>query len=500
MEDIERTKNENGTFCGKARNKTKRITKAFKIKKDLKKKYRNELNRQAREYVLLPTILFALFFWLFFIRLDKVLCPGNLPIVLLRWGLSFVGILSLILYFFSRLRENKSYSLLLSIVWYTEFSAAVIVGLSGAEPVYMSGLLMIIILLPLFPLLRRHSISILVVTLFLFFVVGLASKMNFNFSQGEGLSNLLKGTYLWYNLIAAVLVSIAAIYVLDALRRRNYEANLYQERATRLVFDQLTKLEEAHIQLDNSNRTLYEANIQLDISNEQKSRLLSMAAHDLRNALQIILFHTKDLADLETKPADSKLSDRIKESANKINKNAERMTNLIEKTLAKQGIDSGNIKLSKGPVNVAEEAGKMVNDCKLLAQEKNQQIIFEAEKECIVYGDSVRLQQVMENLICNAVKYSPPGKSIWVTVGCDKTTVTFKVRDEGPGLTEEDKKNLFKEYQRLSPKPTAGETSTGLGLSIVRTLVKLHEGDIRVESEPGKGSTFIAEIPAYKNS
>jgi signal transduction histidine kinase len=108
------------------------------------------------------------------------------------------------------------------------------------------------------------------------------------------------------------------------------------------------------------------------------------------------------------------------------------------------------------------------------------------------------MKEVVENLIGNAIKYSPHEKTIWVSVSrYDKDKVRFSVKDEGQGLTEEDMKKLFGKFQRLSARPTGGESSTGLGLSIVKKLVEMHGGKIWAESEGrNKGATFTVELAA----
>ena len=104
------------------------------------------------------------------------------------------------------------------------------------------------------------------------------------------------------------------------------------------------------------------------------------------------------------------------------------------------------------------------------------------------------LRNAMDNLVSNAVKYSPLGKNIWVTAERRGPLVRFAVRDEGPGLTEDDKERLFGKFQRLSALPTNNESSTGLGLSIVKQIVEMHHGKVWAESEEGQGSTFIIEL------
>ena len=110
--------------------------------------------------------------------------------------------------------------------------------------------------------------------------------------------------------------------------------------------------------------------------------------------------------------------------------------------------------------------------------------------------DPERMTEMMDNLVSNAVKYSPHERKIWVSVRRSGRTVRFEVRDEGPGLTDADRQKLFGKFQRLSAQPTGGERSTGLGLSIVKQLTELHGGQVLVSSTAGVGSTFSIELPA----
>ena len=103
--------------------------------------------------------------------------------------------------------------------------------------------------------------------------------------------------------------------------------------------------------------------------------------------------------------------------------------------------------------------------------------------------------QVLENLVSNAIKYSPSGKNIRVRLSKDPSHVRCEVRDEGPGLSAEDQKKLFGKFARLSAKPTGGEHSTGLGLSIVKKMVEAMNGKVWCESELGKGATFVVQLP-----
>ena len=114
---------------------------------------------------------------------------------------------------------------------------------------------------------------------------------------------------------------------------------------------------------------------------------------------------------------------------------------------------------------------------------------------CQIEGDAERLSQVLENLLSNAIKFTPPGKEIEIALECCAHLVRTSIKDAGPGLTADDQTRLFTRFQRLSARPTGGESSTGLGLSIVKDLIELHGGRVGAKNHPHGGSIFWFELP-----
>jgi len=112
-------------------------------------------------------------------------------------------------------------------------------------------------------------------------------------------------------------------------------------------------------------------------------------------------------------------------------------------------------------------------------------------------SDEDYLRRVLENLLSNAVKFSPPGRRVWLKAEADAQRLVLRVKDEGPGFTPDDKRKIFGKFQRLSARPTGGEHSSGLGLSIVWALVQRLGGQIELESQVGQGSEFILRLPAH---
>ena len=115
-----------------------------------------------------------------------------------------------------------------------------------------------------------------------------------------------------------------------------------------------------------------------------------------------------------------------------------------------------------------------------------------------VWTDPVALASVLDNLLSNAVKFSFPGKRIWLNIFADEAGVVCRVRDEGPGLSAEDQTRLFERGVRLTPRPTAGEVSTGYGLAVAKEWIEKLAGTIWCESQLGRGSCFFLRVPAYR--
>jgi signal transduction histidine kinase len=132
----------------------------------------------------------------------------------------------------------------------------------------------------------------------------------------------------------------------------------------------------------------------------------------------------------------------------------------------------------------------------VIAQKKNIRIYFDCfEKMPEIVFDPAKIEQVLNNLISNAVKFSQQGTKIMVQIFLNPTDCTVSVADQGQGIPEEELGNLFKPFEKTSVQSTGGEKSTGLGLSIVRNLIIAHKGKIWVESKEGEGSVFYFSLP-----
>jgi signal transduction histidine kinase len=174
------------------------------------------------------------------------------------------------------------------------------------------------------------------------------------------------------------------------------------------------------------------------------------------------------------------------------------MLTMVSKLLDSEALESGELDVHKEPISMSKVAAEVVRRNRPQAERKQETLVFHLDEDdpYIVEGSAEWLREAMDNLVSNAIKYSPLGKTIWVVIERAGPFVRFIVRDEGPGLNEQDKEKLFGKFQRLSALPTSNESSTGLGLSIVKQIVELHGGRVWAESVEGQGSTFIIELDA----
>jgi len=172
------------------------------------------------------------------------------------------------------------------------------------------------------------------------------------------------------------------------------------------------------------------------------------------------------------------------------------MAEMVQNLLDANRIERGEMQLNLAPTDLAPVLNAVIETQRPHATSKQQTLHLEGESIPVVaLLDPSITVQVLENLVSNAVKYSPPGKNIFVWLKPQPSLARMEVQDEGPGLSAEDQKKLFGKFARLSAEPTGGEHYTGLGLSIVKKMVEAMNGKVWCESELGRGATFIVEFP-----
>ena len=229
-------------------------------------------------------------------------------------------------------------------------------------------------------------------------------------------------------------------------------------------------------------------------SNTFKREMIGTVAHDLKNPLGVIMGRAEMLKDIV---ASSPIrTDVLSEQIKHIQDSSKRLTGMVDSLLADAMTDALDISLRLEPVDLSGLVNQVVETSRQLAANKQQTLSLSAPAPLTVMADHDRLWEAIDNLVNNAVKYTPPGGRIELSVGREGSQATITVRDNGRGLSPEDLSRVFGRFQRLSAKPTGGESSTGLGLSIVKHIVDLHGGAVAADSAgPNKGAAFTISLP-----
>jgi two-component system, OmpR family, sensor kinase len=266
------------------------------------------------------------------------------------------------------------------------------------------------------------------------------------------------------------------------------ENNRENERDDHLYYD-FTRLNN---ELATAQRELAKKNVELSRLNQQKNQFLGMASHDLRNPLEVILTYSQFLLDDAADVLDREQIEFI----NTIRASSFFMLSLVNDFLDYSKIEAGKLELDLAPVDLLKLLEENIKRNRILAERKQIQIVCELKDQPPkMILDESKIEQVLNNLIGNAVKFSPHNDIINIRVFSDGSHIVISIKDNGLGISAEESNKLFNPFVKGTSKGTAGEKGAGLGLAIVKKIVEGHGGKISVESEIGKGATFYVALP-----
>lgn len=311
-------------------------------------------------------------------------------------------------------------------------------------------------------------------------------------------------------LLLVVLLGVSAVAYMSKLRSNEQLRAINAEilRQQQIVKEQAVEIQLSNTALSEKNVELERTNTSLATLNNEKNEIMGIVAHDLKNPIGAV----RGLADMiHTGFAEAAQIPVISEQ---IVSTADRMLDLVKNLLDVNRLESGRMQFHVVLLHVQPILESTLWQYEATAQQKGLQFHFAADPNTpAILADEQAIMQVLDNIISNAVKYSPHGKNIFVrlkpsndeprnSATCNGA-VRIEVQDEGQGISPEDMTKLFGKFARLSARPTGGEHSTGLGLSIVKKMVEAMNGKVWCESECGNGehdcstgATFIVELPA----
>ena len=221
-----------------------------------------------------------------------------------------------------------------------------------------------------------------------------------------------------------------------------------------------------------------------DEQDKFRNQLLMTAAHDFRSPLSIIAGYSQMLLETETE-----ISDRGRGLIERTEKTCERLLYMAENLLDVTLLEEGQLRLEPAPILIHEMVEEVVDNMLSYAKEKDITLTAELTESDVPFNlDKMRVGQVLQNILVNAVKYTPPGGTVRVSGNSDKDVATIQITDNGPGIPDDQKEKVFEKFARLG---SSGQRGSGLGLAIARTVVERHGGKIWVENAPGGGSVFV---------
>jgi signal transduction histidine kinase len=288
--------------------------------------------------------------------------------------------------------------------------------------------------------------------------------------------------HLMIALAAVLLVALVALILLVVNARARKMANKELRRSNALIQEQFEALRQTNERLTDLNR--------------EKDGLIGIVAHDLKSPLN------KSSALTELIATVGPLNPSQEQALNMIRTVTAHGSDLIRDLLDLNSIEHPDSELRYEQVDLAGLFREAAATFEAAARQKDLHLHWDPPRdEVSIFTDRSSLNRILENLVSNAVKFSPRSKKIWISASVSAGdpiatgSLSISVRDEGPGISAEDRKKLFKKFQRLSARPTAGESSTGLGLAITKTLTEKLGGTIDVQSKPGMGAEFVVELP-----
>lgn len=267
------------------------------------------------------------------------------------------------------------------------------------------------------------------------------------------------------------------------------ENNGNKYNSSNCIYDELTQVNN---ELVNKKRELAKKNAELEKLNNLKNTFLSIAAHDLRSPLSSIIGFSEFLIE-ET--CDILSKDHL-EYISIINTSSNFMLGLINNLLDISKIESGKLELDLTKTNISLLIKKNIKVNNISAKKKNIEIFFIDDNNSLeILIDKDKIEQVLNNLISNAIKFSMKNTIIEISLKSTPEEVIITVKDHGQGIPKNELEKLFKPFEKTSVKSTDGEKTTGLGLLIVKKIVEKHNGKVWLESIVGEGSSFFVSLP-----
>jgi len=231
------------------------------------------------------------------------------------------------------------------------------------------------------------------------------------------------------------------------------------------------------------------------VAEQSRNHFVAQVAHELRAPLSNIRLYVESLLE----DGDDLIQRSL--SINVINLETKRLVRLVSDMLSVAEIEAGSMEINRDSIQLDEMFEELRADYQPQANEKDITLTLTLPPKIpVIQADRDKLMMALHNLVSNAIKYTPNGEKVDINVSVDADRITVEVRDTGIGISETDQAKIFEKFYRAHDEQLANIPGTGLGLSLAREVVRLHGGDITVESMHGKGSTFLLLLPSQEEA
>jgi signal transduction histidine kinase len=301
-------------------------------------------------------------------------------------------------------------------------------------------------------------------------------------------TSVLKSQLVYVTIIALLISSIISIFISRRLSRPILKITQSAKKLSKGCYD--VEFEKGgYAEVDELADTLNAATKELGNTDKVRKELIANVSHDLRTPLTMIKAYSEMIRDLSG-------NDKIKreEHLKVIIDETDRLSRLVDDMMDLSKIESGNIALNKTRFNINEVVENIVNGFKILEQDKKSEFKITVPKEAFVMADKTKIEQVIYNLMINAVNHTGKNKKIEAKITTFGKRIKVQIKDNGIGISKENLPNIWTRYYKVDKTYKRTTTGSGLGLSIVKNILEKHNSNYGVESEVGKGSVFYFDL------
>lgn len=305
----------------------------------------------------------------------------------------------------------------------------------------------------------------------------------------DATSNVITSQLIYVTIISLIISTVISLFmskkISRPIRKMNDSAKKLSKGDYNIVFEKC-----GYEELDELADTLNKATKSLERTDEVKRELIANVSHDLKTPLTMIKAYSEMIRDLS---GDNK--EKREQHLQVIIDETDRLTRLVNDMMDLSKVESGIVTINKENINFSELASSLIDRIKLSNIDTEHNIEYSIPKDLYVYADKTKIEQVLYNLIINAIKHSGEGKrNILVKVTATQKRVKVEVIDDGVGISKEDLEHIWDRYYKASESFTRNVQGSGLGLSIVKNILIKNSSDFGVESEIGKGSNFWFDL------